>query len=423
MPNNGKPKKVILEHRPVAQLLPYARNARTHSDEQVTQIAASIREFGWTNPVLIDSDNGIIAGHGRVMAAKLLGVASVPVIVLTHLSEGQKRAYILADNKLALNAGWDEDMLKLELLELAEFGDIDLTITGFSLDEIANITDARAGLVDPDDVPPPPAIPFTQPGDMWLLGDHRLICGDSTVPETVARLLGDAKPHLMVTDPPYGVEYDANWRNEVDRANGKPYGDRAVGKVSNDDRADWSPAWMLFPGNTAYIWHAGRHASEVQRSLEAAGFEIRTQIIWVKQQFAIGRGHYHWRHEPCWYAARKTGKTSWQGSRKETTVWEIDKPVKSETGHSTQKPVECMRRPIENNSAAGDAVYDPFCGSGTTIIAAEMTGRKCFAIELSPAYCDVIVMRWKVFTGRKAVRLADGASFPSLIITEQGAPA
>jgi len=224
----------------------------------------------------------------------------------------------------------------------------------------------------------------------------------------VSLALAGIRPHLMVTDPPYGVEYDPDWRNRADRANGKPYGARAIGTVSNDDNADWRAAWSLFPGNIAYVWHAGRHASVVQASIEAAGFDIRSQIIWAKTRFAISRGDYHWQHEPCWYAVKGTGH--WTGDRSQTTLWTIDHQ-KSETGHSTQKPVECMRRPIENNSSPGQAVYDPFVGSGTTIIAAEMTGRAAHCIEISPTYCDVAVTRWQNFTGQTATR-PDDTPFP-----------
>lgn len=392
----------------VADLIPYARNARTHSDEQVAQIAASIREFGFINPVLVDGDKGIIAGHGRVLAARKLGLTEVPTLEVSHLTDAQKRAYILADNKLALNAGWDSELLKLELGDL-QTGGFDLDLTGFSSDELlALLADKTDGLTDPDDTPEVQDKVISKPGDTWLLGRHRLRCGDSTVATDVEALLQGVQPHLMVTDPPYGVEYDANWRNEADRANGKPYGASAVGKVENDSRADWREAWALFPGDVAYVWHAGRHASAVQQSLEACGFEIRCQLIWAKPRFAISRGHYHWQHEPCWYAVK--GKGHWQGDRSQTTLWTIPHN-KSETGHSTQKPVECMRRPIENNSSPGQAVYEPFSGSGTTLIAAEMTGRVCYAMELSPAYVDVAVRRWQQFTGKPATLEETGQPF------------
>jgi DNA modification methylase len=393
-----------VERRKVADLIPYARNARTHSDEQVAQIAASIREWGWTTPVLIDEASGIIAGHGRVMAARKLGLAEVPVMVAAGWSEAQRRAYVLADNKLALNSGWDTAMLSEELKGLADLG-FDAGLTGFSADELAGLfAESTDGLTDPDEVPEVPVDPVSVLGDVWLLGRHRIVCGDCTDALVVDKALNGVKPHLMVTDPPYGVGYDADWRNKAMRADGSPSDGRAVGKVLNDDKADWSEAWALFPGDVVYVWHAGNMAHIVADSLLASGFGIRAQIIWAKSQFVIGHGHYHPHHEPCWYAVReKQGATGhWNGDRKQSTLWQIDKPRKSETGHSTQKPVECMQRPIENNSSPGQAVYEPFSGSGTTIIAAEMTGRSCHAIELNPAYVDVAIKRWQDFTGKKA---------------------
>ena len=400
-----------VELRKVSELVPYARNSRTHSDEQVSQLAASIREWGWTVPILVDEEGGLIAGHGRIMAAKKLGIAEVPAMVAQGWSEAQKRAYVLADNKLAENAGWDRDLLKIELGDLTAF-DFDLDLTGFGEGEIADLlADKTAGLTDPDEVPEPPVEPVTVPGDVWVLGNHRIICGDSTDADCVGKLLGSVKPHLMVTDPPYGVEYDPNWRNKAKRADGTAIGASAVGSVSNDDRADWREAWALFPGDVAYVWHAGLFAGSVADSLIACDFSLRSQVIWAKGNFAIGRGDYHWQHEPCWYAVRK-GKTGhYDGGRKQSTLWQIDKPQKSDTGHSTQKPVECMKRPIENNSSPGQAVYEPFSGSGTTIIAGEMTGRHIYAVELNPAYVDVAVERWQAFTGRDAVNEATGQTF------------
>ena len=403
-----------IEYRPTASLVPYARNARTHSDAQVEQIVESIREFGWTNPVLIDAAGGIIAGHGRVMAAQKIGMAQVPCIELGHLSDAARRAYILADNKLALNAGWDEEMLALEINELADLG-FNLDVIGFSDAEIdAMLADPGTdGETDADAVPEIQATAVSQTGQVWLLGRHRLACGDCTDATVVDRLLAGVKPHLMVTDPPYGVEYDANWRNEADRANGKAYGARALGKVENDDRSDWREAWALFPGDVAYVWHAGRFAADVQQSLAACNFDIRSQIIWAKPRFAISRGHYHWQHEPCWYAVRKGGGGHWGGDRSQTTLWSIPHN-KSETGHSTQKPTECMLRPIINNSSPGQAVYEPFSGSGTTIIAAEKSGRACYAIELNPLYVDMAIRRWQEFTGAAATLEGDGRTFAAI---------
>lgn len=399
-----------VERRALESLVPYARNARTHSDAQIAQIAASMREWGWTNPVLIDEAGGIIAGHGRVLAAKSLGLAEVPVMIAEGWSEAQKRAYVLADNQLALNAGWDMDLLPSELKGLQEWG-FDLSLVGFTdLDEL--MAGKTAGRTDPEEVPEAPVNPVTRLGDVWLLGRHRVICGDSTDAATVESVLAGAKPHLMVTDPPYGVEYDPDWRNRADRANGKPYGARAVGRVTNDERADWRAAYALFGGDVAYVWHpAGAKQVEFFEGLTASGFDVRMQIIWAKSQFPIGRGNYHVQHEPCWYAVRKGKTAHWAGDRKQSTLWQIDKPRKSETGHSTQKPVECMRRPILNNSKAGQSVYDPFLGSGTTVIAAEMESRVCIGVELSRAYCDVIVKRWQEFAGGEAHLDAGGKSF------------
>ena len=243
---------------------------------------------------------------------------------------------------------------------------------------------------------------------------HRLLCGDSTVATDVARVLGGVAPHLMVTDPPYGVEYDADWRNSAQRANGQPFGGRAVGKVRNDDQVDWGDAWQLFSGDVAYVWHGALHVANMIVQLHECGLEGRALIVWAKNNFAVSRGHYHWQHETCWYAVRRGRTAHWSGDRSQTTLWTIPKPQKSETGHSTQKPVECMRRPIENNSSPGQAVYEPFCGSGTTIIAAAMTGRSCHAVELSPAYVDVGVKRWQEFTGQQAVLDGDGRSFDNV---------
>jgi DNA modification methylase len=398
---------------PVADLIPYVSNARTHTDEQVAQIAASIKEFGFNNPVLTDGRKGIIAGHGRVLAARKLGMATVPTIPLEHLSEAQKKAYILADNKLALNAGWDNELLSLELGGLSEMG-FDLSVIGFTDLELESIFAKKTqGLTDPDEVPEVPDEPISKMGDVWILGRHRLVCGDSTDADTVAKCLNGVEPHLMVTDPPYGVEYDAEWRKAAlpDTNPGKTGG--MHGKVSNDNQADWSGAWALFPGDVVYCWHAGVKSSDVQRAFGDCGFDVRAQIIWAKHQSVIGRGHYHVQHEPCFYLVRK-GKTGhWLGGRKQHTLWQIDKPLNNETGHSTQKPVECMKRPIENNSSPGQAVYEPFSGSGTTIIAGEMTGRAIHAIELNPAYCDMAITRWQNFTGEQATR-EDGENFSRL---------
>ena len=399
-----------IETWPLERLKPYARNAKTHGADQVAKIAGSMAQFGWTVPVLVAGDGEVIAGHGRILAATQLGLTEAPVIVLDHLTEAQRRAYRIADNKLTELGAWDEALLAGELQELlAE--DFDLSVVGFSdaeLDELLAGDGAEDGTRDgEDEVPETPADPVSRPGDLWLLGPHRLLCGDATVATDVERVLGGVSPLLMVSDPPYGVEYDPSWRNKAGAAS-----TRRTGKVLNDDRADWREAWALFPGDVAYVWHGALHATTVAESLEAAGFAIRRQIIWAKERLVLSRGDYHWQHEPCWYAVKKAGKGHWAGDRKQTTLWQISsRDQDAETVHGTQKPVECMRRPILNNSSPGQAVYEPFMGSGTTLIAAETTGRVCLGIELNPAYVDVAVERWQRFTGKAAVLEGSGESF------------
>lgn len=385
-----------LIYRPVDQLIPYARNSRTHTDAQIKQIVASIREFGFTNPVLIrEGDDGvltIIAGHARCIAAAQLGLTEVPTLDLNYLSEIEARAYVIADNRLAELAGWDLEMLALEFddLELAQY---DLNLTGFDdkgrnkvINELERQNE-RNRRDDEDDPTKMPAKTKIKPGDVIELGNHKLICGDATDKAVHFELLGLEKPQLMVTDPPYGVSLDANWRGDHQN---QPH--RSV--IKNDDRADWREVWAHFPGTVAYVWHSGLHSSTVAEGLVAAGFEIRSQIIWAKNRFAMSRGNYHWQHEPCWYAIRKGENSEWMGSRKETTIWNIDILQKLEHAHPNQKPVECMRRPILNNSSPGQLVFDPFAGTGTTIIAAELTGRAARCIELDPAYCQLIVDRY-----------------------------
>jgi DNA modification methylase len=374
----------------------------------VAQLAASIREWGWTMPVLVDEAGGIIAGHGRVQAGRLLGLQDVPVIIAAGWSEAKRRAYVIADNKLAMNAGWDDGMLAFELSDLAAM-QFDMTLVGFSTDELAELAAGKnAGLSDPDDVPEVPVTPVSALGDVWLLGKHRLTCGDCTDPSVVDRALAEAKPNLMVTDPPYGVAYDPAWRNRAGLGSTK-----RTGKVANDHRADWREAWALFPGEVAYVWHGALHAAEVAGSLATCDFKIRAQIIWAKDRLVLGRGDYHWQHEPCWYAVKGNGR--WGGDRKQTTLWQVpSRGQDTETTHGTQKPVACMRRPMENNSRAGDAVYEPFSGSGTTIIAGEITGRRVCGIEISPAYIDVAVRRWEAFSGRAATLEGDGRTFAEI---------
>ena len=402
-----------IETWPIDRLRPYVRNAKVHGDDQVAKIAASMAKFGWTVPCMVADDGELIAGHGRVLAATMLGLKEVPVIRLGHLDEAERRAYRIADNKLTEMGDWDDALLRDEIAGLlAE--DFDLSLLGITdedLDALLQDPDVGDGAIEGEnDIPEPPEDPVSRPGDLWLLGKHRLLCGDATVATDVARVLNGTQPLLMVTDPPYGVKYDPSWRNKTGASATK-----RTGKVLNDDRADWYDAWTLFSGDVAYVWHGALHATTVAESLEAAGFNVRSQIIWAKDRLVLSRGDYHWQHEPCWYAVKKTGKGHWAGDRKQTTLWQIaNKDQDADTVHGTQKPVECMRRPILNNSSPGQAVYEPFMGSGTTLIAAETTGRVCYGIELKPAYVDVAVERWQQFTGKTAVLAETGESFPDL---------
>jgi DNA modification methylase len=396
-------KEIPYSLKSVHELTPNPRNARTHPQSQIDKLCKSIKRFGFRMPILVGKDGVVVAGHGRLEAAIKLGLERVPTLDASDMTESEARAYMLADNRLPLMADWNAELLGIELAELAKFEGFDLGITGFDQSEIDRYTSKHTKQNEAEnDIPAVPAAPVSQLGDTWILGPHRVRCGDSTNPADVEILLQGAVPHLMVTDPPYGVEYDANFRNGIKRADGSIVSARAVGKVLNDDKADWTKAWELFPGDVGYVWCASMTNDVVIQSLERVGLERRAKIIWNKNQMAIGRGHFHWKHEECWYIVRAGGTGHWNGSRKETTVWDIDKPQKSETGHSTQKPVECMRRPILNNSKHGDKIYDPFLGSGTTLIAAETEGRVCYGQELNPAYVDVIVKRWQDFTGQQA---------------------
>jgi DNA modification methylase len=398
--------RLRLETWPVARLIPSARNARTHSDAQVAEIAGSIQAFGFSNPILVGAEGDIVAGHGRLAAARQLGLSEVPVVVLSGLTDLQRRQLMLADNRIALNAGWDLETLHLELTDLSVLG-ADLKALGFTPQELTKAMNpaCATGLTDENEAPELPEKAVTAAGEIWLAGPHRIGCGDSTDAKAVTALLGGLAPELMITDPPYGVSYDPAWRHRmgVNRSARR-------GKVRNDDQADWAAAWGLFPGNIAYIWHSALHATTVADSLVSNGFTVRAQIIWAKERLVMSRGDYHWQHEPCWYAVRTKGH--WTGDRKQTTLWTIASGGQdSKTTHSTQKPVECMRRPMQNNSNPGQAVYDPFLGSGTTLIAAETTGRVCLGMELEPRLVDVAVRRWQAFTGMTACLLGDGRSF------------
>jgi len=386
-------------------LVPNPRNPNKHSDEQVERLAKIIRAQGWRSPITVSKRSGfIVCGHGRLRAAVLAGCEEVPIDEQEFENEASEHAHLMADNFIKDLAEMDRVKTAELALEIQPFMDLEIAGIGEQLE-------VKLGLGAPEknDVDAEPKLDAikeltakwkTERGQRWSLGPHSLLCGDSTSPEDVSKLLGAAKPNLMVTDPPYGVNYDPAWRS----AAGK--GTRSEGKVSNDDRADWTETWQLFPGNIAYIWHGALHAGEVLESLVRAKFAVRSQIIWVKQHFAISRGDYHWQHEPCWYAVRGTGQ--WAGDRKQTTIWNIanhcafggkDEKGEKKTPHSTQKPIDCMKRPIENNSNEGQMVYDPFLGSGTTLMAAVQSGRICYRMELDPGYVAVILERYKEATG------------------------
>lgn len=354
-------------------------------------------------PMITDDDNFIIGGNQRYGALKELGYTEVPrewVKKASDLTEEEKKRFIILDNVQFGENDWEMLANEWDLKSLEDWG---LDIPGFK-------TMHPAG---DDDFKTPDKLPETviKLGDVITIGPHRLMCGDARSKEHVTTLTGETKPILMVTDPPYGVNYDPDWRNRSDRANGKPYGASAVGLVKNDDRVDWTLAYSLFGGNVAYVWHAAWFAPITATNLESSGFEIVNQIIWAKNGMVISRGNYHWQHEPCWYAVKKGKNHNWQGDRTQTTVWEIDRPKRSETGHSTQKPVECMARPIMNNTKEGEHIYDPFIGSGTSMVAAEQLGRICLGMEINPQYCQIIVNRMGLLDKSLPV-LLNGEPFP-----------
>lgn len=407
----AKAKDGAVEVRKIAGLRPHPKNPRTHPESQIDGLQKSFDTFGVKSVIVVDEKNKILAGHGRVAAAKKAGLKELPVIVARGWTEKKKLAFMVADNRHAELAGWDDSLLRENIAALQLDG-FDISSIGYddaALAELLAQTNAGAG--DAEEVPAPPKKPIVRMGDLWVLGEHRLLCGDSTKAEDVALVIGKDKPNLMITDPPYGVEYDPAWRADANKWKGSKvkFGAKAMGKVSNDHAADWREAWKLFTGDVVYVWHGGLRSVEQAQSLEDTGFIIRSQIIWDKQRLVISRGDYHWQHEACWYAVRKGKTAHWNGSRTQSTVWDIPKPQASETGHGTQKPVDCMKRPMENNSRKGEFVYEPFCGSGTTIIAGEMTGRRVLAIEIDPSYVQVAIERWTKFAGKIAT--LDGQSF------------
>tara|TARA_Y100000401_G_C8304097_1_gene215896 strand:- start:16 stop:1182 length:1167 start_codon:yes stop_codon:yes gene_type:complete len=380
---------------PITEINPAPYNPRKNlkpGDPDYEALKRSVDRWGLVEPLVWNqTSKTLVGGHQRLKVLKDMGAETATVTVV-HLDDQDEAALNVALNKIS--GDWDTKRLA-DLLSDLDANGYDATLTGFDVRELEELLVDKPSADDP--APEPPANPKSKVGEVYLLGKHRLMCGDATNKEHVKKLLGDVKPHLMVTDPPYGVEYDPNWRNEAAAKGTIGYGATAVGQVQNDDRADWSEAWELFPGQVAYVWHAGNLAHVVAGSLQQAGFQVRAQVIWAKPRHVISRGHYHGQHEPCWYAVRKGHKGHWCGSRKESTLWQINHS-RSETGHGTQKPLEAMRRPILNNSSPGQAVYDPFGGSGTTLIAAEETSRVCYMMELDPGYCDVIRERYEAIT-------------------------
>lgn len=400
--------KLKIEYRKVSDLLPYARNARTHSDAQVSQLAASIKEFGFNNPVAIDADGMILCGHGRVMAAQKLHMAEVPTVCLSHLSETQVKAYILADNKLALNAGWDNDMLKVELEELKD-GDFDLNLTGFSDDELKDILVEDPTEVQEDNFDgEPPEVAKSQLGDIWTMGEHRLMCGDSTSENDVKCLMQGELADLLITDPPYNVAYQGGTKDKLTILNDKQDSDSFRQFLRDAFSAADS---VMKPGGVFYIWHADSEGYNFRGALHDVGWTVRECLIWVKNSLVLGRQDYQWRHEPCLYGW-KDGTHLWASDRKQTTVIEMDRPVRNGV-HPTMKPVGLFDYQIKNNTRESDVVLDLFGGSGTTLIASEQNGRKSRLMELDPKYVDVIVNRWQKLTGKEAVR-QDGIKFNDL---------
>ncbi|MGB3210471.1 MAG: site-specific DNA-methyltransferase, partial [Desulforhopalus sp.] len=444
-----------IEYRKVSSLTPYKNNARTHSDKQVQQLAAAITEFGWTNPLLIDGENIVIAGNGRLRAAIQLGMESVPVIELFGMSDAQKRAYVLADNKLAEQAGWDKELLRIELAALRDF-DFDLELIGFDENEINHLlpTVISDGKTDPDDIPDPLENPVSQEGDIWLLGQHRLMCGDSTKGDDLFRLMAGKKADMIFTDPPYNVDYRGGTKEGLKIRNDNMSSEKFYTFLLD---AFTAAAQVVSPGCPIYVCHSDNEGINFRKSLIDSGWLVKTCLVWVKNNLVLGRMDYHMRHEPILYGWKSGAAHKWCGGRNKntviedlpgvsvatednnflitmsdginfcvlkvpayevvasgaddvTSVWKVDKPVKNED-HPTTKPVEIPRRAIVNSTLTDNSVLDPFIGSGSTMIACEQTGRLCNGMELDPVYCDVNIHRWQNFTGKHAVLAKTGEDY------------
>ena len=397
-----------VEQWPIEKLIPYAKNSRTHSEEQVAQIAASIKEWGFTTAVLVDETGSLIAGHGRLMAARKLGMTSLPVMVAKGWTDAQKRAYVLADNKLALNAGWDNDLLALELAELGDLG-FDLELTGFTDEEIKALmpVELTEGLTDPDEAPPAPENPVTVPGDVWVMGQHRLLCGDSTSVDDLAKLCEGQMVDMWLTDPPYNVAYEGGTKEKLTIQNDS-MGDDQFRQFLRD--AYTAADTVMKSGAVFYIWHADSEGYNFRGAAKDAGWTVRQCLIWKKSSLVLGRQDYQWQHEPCLYGWKDGAGHLWASDRKQTTILEFDKPARNGE-HPTMKPVALFEYQLLNNTKGGDIVLDSFGGSGTTLIAAEKNGRVARLMELDPKYCDVIVKRWQDFTGKIATHAETGQPF------------
>ena len=377
----------------IEKLVPYVNNARTHSPEQINKLRSSLREFGFINPVIIDRDFGVIAGHGRILAAKEEGIAEVPCVFADHLTEAQKKAYIIADNRMAMDAGWDEELLRVEI-EALQAEAFDLSLTGFDDKELSDLFKDDADVQEDDfDVDAELEKPtFSKTGDVWTLGRHRLVCGDSTKTDTFEVLMNGRKANLVVTDPPYNVNYEGT-----------------AGKIKNDNLADEKFYQFLFDAfsniekvmaddASIYVFHADTEGLNFRKAFSDAGFYLSGCCIWKKPSLVLGRSPYQWQHEPCLYGWKKSGKHQWYSDRKQTTIWEFEK-TKKNTDHPTMKPIPLLAYPIQNSSMSNTLVLDPFGGSGSTLIACEQTDRDCYTIELDEKYCDVIVKRYIEQTG------------------------
>jgi DNA modification methylase len=420
---------MLIEQWPIDRPKDYPKNARKWSAQAVEKVAASIRAYGWRQPVVVDVHDVIVIGHLRRAAGKFLGLTEVPVHVARDLSPAQIRGLRLADNRTGQEATWDEDLLAVELAELSDL-DFDLGLTGFNVNELDDLLRDPMDEEKAEQAPPLPDVAATRPGDVWLLGSHRLMCGDATRADDVSRLLADHKPLLLVTDPPYGISLDSEWR---DRAGLNQHGpaessymrQRTEGhtqtSISGDTRADWSEAFALVPTlQNAFVWHASLYTSEVLAGLLRIGFLYPQQIIWNKGRTVLTRTHYWYQHEPAWFVRKPNAP--WYGKAGEnSTVWDSPSPKfimggsdETKCDHPTQKPLELMRRPILNHTKRGEVVYDAFLGSGTTLIAAELTERVCCGMELDPKYVDVICRRWADLTSQQPTLEADGRTFDEI---------